>query len=249
VSLSANPIAKDEALVLRWFPVTDTSRVVIWFTSNYGRISTLIKGSQRPKSWMLGQYDLFYTCELLFYERANEDLHLIRECSAINARASLRTNWRACAAASFVSDVLYRISPPMAVSGELYQLATLTLEQLANGHTNPALLFWFELNVLQDLGLAPDLTNQSHAPMVFDYQSGRSIPAADNANPESLPLSAGCLSLLRNLLEINTPEKATRLRLQPEQLREISRHLDRFSEWHLDLRLPSRSRALDILSR
>ena len=112
MSLLSDPVVSDEALVLRWFPVTDTSRVVVWFTARHGRISTLIKGSQRPKSWLLGQYDLFYTCELLFYAKANEDLHMIRECAPLAPRSGLRQNWRACAAASFVADLLYRISPP-----------------------------------------------------------------------------------------------------------------------------------------
>ena len=249
MSLLAAPIVKDEALVLRWFPVTDSSRVVVWFTSEHGRISTLIKGSQRPKSWLLGQYDLFYTCELLFYAKANEDLHLIRECSPLLRRPGLRSNWRACAGASFVADLLYRISPPMAVAGELYALATQTLAQLEAGQINPALLFWFELKVLADLGLAPDLNQESRSPAVFDYRSGRSLPADQNANPESLPLSAGCLSLLRNLLEMETPEQAVRLRLQTDQTREIARHLDRFCEWHLDLKLPSRAKALELMLR
>ncbi|MDF3129990.1 DNA repair protein RecO [Kiritimatiellaeota bacterium B1221] len=249
MSLLAAPIVKDEALVLRWFPVTDSSRVVVWFTTKYGRISTLIKGSQRPKSWLLGQYDLFYTCELLFYARSNEDLHMIRECYPINRRPAFRNNWRACAGASFVSDLLYRISPPMAVANELYTFATQTLDHLEAGNINPALLFWFELKVLDDLGLAPDLSQDFPHPFVFDYRSGRPLPTDQNIHPESLPLSRGCLSLLRNFLEMDSPEQAIRLRLQTDQIREISRHLDRFSEWHLDLRLPSRAKALELMIR
>ncbi len=249
MSLLADPIVKDEALVLRWFPVTDSSRVVVWFTSEHGRISTLIKGSMRPKSWMLGQYDLFYTCELLFYAKANEDLHLIRECSPLIPRPGLRKNWRACAGASFVADLLYRISPPRAAAGELYTFATQTLNQLEAGQINPALLFWFELKVLDDLGLAPDLTQNVNSPAVFDYRAGRNLSAEQSANPESRPLSNGCLSLLRNFLEMDSPEQAVRLRLQTDQIREISRHLDNFSEWHLDLRLPSRAKALELMIR
>lgn len=248
MSLLADPVVKDEALVLRWFPVTDSSRVVVWFTAEHGRISTLIKGSQRPKSWMLGQYDLFYTCELLFYAKAKEDLHLIRECAILEARPELRRNWRACAGASFVADLLYRIAPPMAAAGEIYRLAQQTLGQLTQGQIHPALLFWFELKVLEDLGLSPDLSSPSGGEMVFDYRSGRSLPAEENANPEALPLSAGCLSALRNLAQIPDAEKTLRLRLQTDQVREISRHLDRFCAWHLDLRLPSRGHALDLMA-
>ncbi|WFB35454.1 DNA repair protein RecO [Kiritimatiellota bacterium B12222] len=249
MSLLSDPIVADEAIVLRWFPVTDSSRIVVWFTSRYGRISTLIKGSQRPKSWILGQYDLFYTCELLFYSRANEDLHLIRECSPIHPRSGLRHNWRACAGASYVADVLYRISPPLVAAGEIYALAQTTLNQLNAGSENPALLFWFELKVLADLGISPDLSLLIKGPVLFDYAEGRVVHAHKDAHPQASHLSGGCLSVLRALSEIDDPSKVSRLRLQPGQLRELARHLSAFSAWHLDLTLPSRNRAIELMTR
>ncbi len=249
MSLLSDPVVSDEALVLRWFPVTDTSRVVVWFTARHGRISTLIKGSQRPKSWLLGQYDLFYTCELLFYAKANEDLHMIRECAPLAPRSGLRQNWRACAAASFVADLLYRISPPLAAAAEIYKLATDTLDQLHLGQTNPALLFWFELKVLADLGLAPNLQTDSDGPWVFDFQEGRICPAGQEKNTHAHPVTAGSLFALRALADVPLAEKCARLRLQPQQIKEITRLLASFSEWHLDLSLPSRHRAMELLMR
>lgn len=249
MSLLADPILKDTALALRWFPVTDSSRVVVWFTASHGRISTLIKGSQRPKSWLLGQYDLFYTCELLFYAKANEDLHLIRECSPLSPRPGLRQNWRACAGASFVADLLYRVNQPGIAAPQLFAHACLTLDLLAGGQNNPALLFWFELKVLEDLGLAPDLNGGNSEVNEFDYRAGRVCPAGTAAHAETLPLSGGCLSALRALSEMEQPGPAVRLRLQTDQVHEITRHLDRFSEWHLELRLPSRAKALDLMLR
>lgn len=249
LSLLSDPIVKDQALVLRWFPVTDTSRVVVWFTSNHGKISTLIKGSQRSKSWVLGQYDLFYTCELLFYGKANEDLHLIRECSPIHDRSSLRTNWKACASASFVSDLLYRISPPLASAKELYQLAEKTLDALISQPSNPALLFWFEFKVLSDLGVYPDLSFENKGRAVFDYKEGKVFPAGNEKNLHALPLTAGSLSAMRKLVSMDTPERTSRIKLQMDQAKEIANHLDRFSEWHLDLHLSSRNKALELLLR
>lgn len=198
---------------------------------------------------MLGQYDLFYTCELLFYANAKEDLHLIRECSPVNTRSLLRTNWRACAGASFVSDLLYRISPPLASAGELYRLAEITLNALGSRPPTPALLFWFELKVLADLGVYPDLDCGTSQNTVFDYQAGRVLPSGSETSPQSLPITAGSLSAMRKLVSLETPDRISRLRLQSGQVREIASHLDKFSQWHLDLHLPSRSKALELFER
>lgn len=237
-------ILKDHGIVLRWYPVTDTSRIVIWFTAEHGRVATLVRGSQRPKSWVLGQYDLFYTCELLFYARAKEDLHPLRECSPLEPRTAFRNDWKACAAASYVCDLLSRLTPPRAAAPVLYHQATRTLDLLAARGASAALLFWFELQALRDLGLTPDVSGEPREGVVFDVSRGKIIPQSPSAAPDAAPISPGAILCLQQLLGQSDPSRATRLRLLPKQVNELAGHLDRFTSWHLDLDLRSRSRAL-----
>jgi len=242
----ANPIARDTGLALRWFPVTDTSRIVVWFTLEHGKLSTLIRGSQRPKSWMLGQFDLFYTCEVLFYTRAREDLHLLRECSPLTPRAPFRTNWKACAAASFVADLLYRIPPPGAAAPDLYRLAERTLDLMSTAPVSPVLMFWFELQLYRRLGIEPGISDAPNGPFHFDYRQGRI--GSRPVDGESAPVREGTKAILQHLLAADQPEPALRLRLLPAQTREIAGHLDRFSQWHLDRTLDSRHHALSWIA-
>jgi len=72
-------IEKQTAVVLKISPFSETSRVVSWMTASAGKISTIIKGSQRSKSAFLGQYDLFYACEILFYRSPRGTLHILKE--------------------------------------------------------------------------------------------------------------------------------------------------------------------------
>lgn len=242
------PILKDHGIVLRWYPVTDTSRIVIWFTEKHGRVATLARGSQRPKSWVLGQYDLFYTCEVLFYARAREDLHPLRECYPLEQRERFRREWRACAGASFVCDLLSRLTPSREAAPLLYQQATRTLDLLhAEGPSAP-LLFWFELQALRDLGVLPDLSAETQPGLQFDVASGRIRSGSDAAGTESQPITPGTLTCLRQLTELTVPDRVKRLRLLPEQIRELAGHLNRFTSWHLDLDLRSRSHALNALT-
>lgn len=242
-------IARDLALTLKWFPVTGSSRVVVWFTRHHGRLSTLIKGAQRPKSWTLGQYDYFYTCELLFYRRASEDLHIFKECAPLKRRGGLRQNWRGCAAASHIADLLYRVSPPLAVSAPLFDLTSLVLDCLAAGEKSPALLFWYELQLLRELGVAPDLSGKPSGEVHFAYEEGRVVSGKPPSSSRAAPLSGGVLALMRRLLEIPSPMEIQRLRLMPGQVQEMSAHLERFTAWHLDLPMPSRDLALEFMTR
>ena len=44
-------------IILRVFPLTETSVVVHWFTSDKGRIATVAKGARRPKSNFQGKLE------------------------------------------------------------------------------------------------------------------------------------------------------------------------------------------------
>ena len=81
----AGETTKTEAICLRISPWSTTSHIVTWLTP-VGVVATSVKGAVRPKSAFLGQYDLFYTCELIYYARTKGELHAIREASAFDAR-------------------------------------------------------------------------------------------------------------------------------------------------------------------
>ncbi|MCL2104026.1 MAG: recombination protein O N-terminal domain-containing protein, partial [Kiritimatiellaeota bacterium] len=83
-------IIKTEAVALQIRPWSKTSHIVTWLTPGHGCVVTAVKGACRPKSAFLGQYDLFYTCELLFYRRERGGIHAIRECTPLRRRDPLR---------------------------------------------------------------------------------------------------------------------------------------------------------------
>ena len=87
----AGEIIKTTGTVLAIHPWSRTSHVVAWLTPDHGVVSTLVKGAVRAKSAFLGQYDLFYTCDLLYYARASGDLHALREVTPRAMRVMRRT--------------------------------------------------------------------------------------------------------------------------------------------------------------
>ena len=148
-------ILKDEAIALRVYPFGNTSQIAVWLSRTYGKLATLAKGSQRGKSPFLGQFDLFYTCELLFYAREQRQLHVLKECAPLETRAAFRADWRACAAASYAAGALDRAVPFGPAPAGHYLLLEGVLDQLAARTPGPAFLPRFELLLLQELGLLP----------------------------------------------------------------------------------------------
>jgi DNA repair protein RecO len=180
-------IVQTQAIVLQIRPWSRTSHMVTWLTPGHGRIVTSVKGACRPKSAFLGQYDLFYTCDLLFYRREHEGVHAIRECAPVGLREPLRRRWRHAAAAGYLCDLTARVAAGQHEAAALFALLTHALDLLAaedgEGRPGPpdlrALVLWYEVHLLRLLGLLPDLATCPHchpperAWLRFSLPSGR----------------------------------------------------------------------------
>jgi DNA repair protein RecO (recombination protein O) len=156
--MAHHPIAKTDAIPLRVTPFSNTSQIVTWLTPTHGKLATVIKGAYRPKQMGAGEYDIGYRCELLFYEYAKNGLHNFRECTALDRRRTCRGDWQRTAAISYICRLVADATPDGAHMPELYRLTddVLTgLDQIPPPHDT--LLLWFELQLLELLGLAPRL--------------------------------------------------------------------------------------------
>ena len=149
-------IAKTEAIPIRIATYGGTSHIVTWLTPEYGKISTAIKGAQRPKRVGGGQYDLGYLCELLFYERESNGLHTFKDCVALEPRISLRGKWRETALLSYFCLLTGNGTFPSVQNPVLYQKLILALQALDRPPLMQPML-WFELQLLSLHGTAPQL--------------------------------------------------------------------------------------------
>ncbi|HBA83616.1 MAG TPA: DNA repair protein RecO [Verrucomicrobia bacterium] len=251
-------ILKTTAIVLRYAPFSNTSRMVSWLSPDYGKITTTIKGSQRPKSMFLGQYDLFYTCELLFYAHEHRQSHIIRECTPLKTRDRFRQDWNACAVASYLTDLIARISPADAPHPELFELLDSGLDFLAESGATESFVFWFELRLLDRLGLTPRLQNCMDCArdltagvqgMGFSYARGGILcPACAREKHSSvLPLAPDILAMLRGWQRARTAQNAVTIQHTSRQVQKVSGLLGIFLGYHLDTALNSRTIAFDIL--
>lgn len=251
-------IVRTQAVVLDLEPLSNTSRRVVWLTRDYGRVTTIIKGAQRPKSFFLGQYDYFYTCELLFYRRGSGLLRTARECSPIKTRSALRRNWPAAAAASYLAGLSRAASPPEAPHPRLFALLDQTLDHLAAHPPAPALLAWFELALLAISGLSPRLDNclvcgrdirLGSKNQHFAYARGGLLcPAC--AKHEKTParrVTPDVLAALRAWQRSPTPTVPLRTRITPRQMDSLLALVGHMLAYHLELAPPGRRIAVELI--
>lgn len=156
----ASPLLKSFAICLNVRPFSKTSQMVTWLTLDHGRVTTPVKGAQRPKSAFIGRYDVGYTCELVFYARERNGVHHIRECTPILLREGIRASWRAAEAAAYACDLTLRTAQPGMANPGLFRILGNLLDTLpaCAPHEATLALLWFESNLLRAVGLGPDFS-------------------------------------------------------------------------------------------
>jgi DNA repair protein RecO (recombination protein O) len=197
-------------LILRTRPLTETSLIVLWLTPNLGRIATVAKGARRAKSPFAGKLDLFYLADFSFSRSRRSELHTLREVSLRESHRALRQDLgrlqQACYCAALVEQATETETP---LPG-LLDLVLGLLSHLVALPPQAQTVFAFELQLLNELGLSPNL--------------------------ESSKLNPGTKRILTSLAENDWPVIA-RLKPSPAQVVELWQFLHGFLIYHLD-RIP-----------
>ena len=177
----AGEIVKTKGICLALHPWSRTSHIVKWLTPD-GPVACHVKGAARPKSAFLGQYDLNYTCEVLYYARARGELHALRECSPLDLREGLRGDYRALALADYMRAQCAALAPHGPDCAPWLALLGGALDALCSRKNECAdylrTLLAFELGVLRLSGLYPEMEADSGC---FALRGERTMPVSREA--------------------------------------------------------------------
>jgi DNA repair protein RecO (recombination protein O) len=150
-------IERATGVVLRVRPLTDTSLIVHWLTRDLGRLAAVAKGARRPKSPFRGQIDLFYLTDLTFSRSRRSELHTLREARLLETHASLRQNLDYLRQASYCAALIEQTTELETPLPALFGHFTGFLAQLPKQPAQPQAIFAFEMKLLEELGLKPNL--------------------------------------------------------------------------------------------
>lgn len=232
-------IIKTQGIVLAIYPWSRTSHIVHWLTPDHGLVMTSVKGAVRPKSAFLGQYDLFYTCELLYYSRSAGALHALREVAPLNLREALRGRWRETALAGYAAVLLEQVLTSSTEMQSAWDFLNQFLDQLTEDAFSPPLLarlVHMEMEVLRLAGLAPNFAafNRRLAWNAFSIDRGCCGEGA-----RTVRLS------LQTLHALERPDART---TSPQALQEAIRFLGFFLSFHIEMPPDIRRNIVKLLS-
>jgi DNA repair protein RecO (recombination protein O) len=210
-------IERTTGVVLRVRPLTETSLIVHWLTRDFGRMAAVAKGARRPKSPFRGQIDLFYLTDISFSRSRRSDLHTLREARLLESHAGLRLDLGCVRQASYCAGLIEQTTELDTPLPELFQQFTGFLRQLTRQPPRPEAIFAFEIKLLEELGLKPNLAGSN--------------------------LTGGARQIFEKFLTTDWPA-VFQLRLSAAQVAELRLFLHGFLIYHLEKIPRGRNRAL-----
>ena len=206
-------------IILRTRPLTDTSLIVNWLTPEQGRVSTAAKGARGNKSPFRGKLDLFYEADFSYSPSRRSDLHALREVSLRETHAPLRQELPYLQQASYAAALIEQTTEKETPLPAIFELMRHFLISLPQRPPQPRNVFAFELKLLNELGLNPDLAQAR--------------------------LSAGVKQVIHTLVEGDWP-RIFELKPTAAQANELRRFLHGFLIFHLGKIPKQRAAAIQL---
>jgi DNA repair protein RecO (recombination protein O) len=208
-------------IILRTYPLTETSLLVNWLTFDLGRLATVAQGGRRPKSPFRGKLDLFYLADFSFAPSRRSSLHGLRELSLRETNSGLRCHLTYLQQASYCATLIERTTETETPLPDIASLFAGLLEHLPKRTPHGATVFAFEIKLWSLLGLSPDI--------------------------QASCLSLGAKRILLKLLELDWPA-LSRIQFQALQYSELSNYLERHLTHQLGGAPRGRNQALGHLA-
>lgn len=222
---------KTDGLILRVTDFSETSRIVVLFTRDFGKISALAKGGRRLKGPFESALDLLSNCRVVFLRKASSGLDLLTEAQLIQRFRPQEKDLTCLYGGYYLAELLLGLTEDYDPHPELYLTALETLEALGNSELARRALLRFQLVLLREIGQLPDFEACAGCgePLlegsVFGFwvsQGGLICPTCQREDFSHVTIHAGSAAALR-LLANGGDQVWRRLELSPQQNKEMQR--------------------------
>ena len=154
-------IIKTKAIVLRSRRMGETSKLMTFYTEEYGKLKSVARGARKPKSKYGAALELLSEVQIICYWRDNRDLQTLTECDILRTFPNLTADLQRLAFASAGCELIERLTIDGEPNPRLYQCLMGLLCGLNEVDLDQAeSLFWyFQLRLATALGYHPQLAS------------------------------------------------------------------------------------------
>jgi DNA repair protein RecO (recombination protein O) len=150
-------IEKASALVIRQADWSESSRVVTWFSREFGKLATIAKGAKRLKGPFEAALDLLARCEVVILRKSSGSLDILTEAKLQKRFTPATNNLGHLYGGYYLAELLDGLCEEDQPHPRLFDAAIATLDSLESEGNLALTVAKFELELLRDLGHLPEL--------------------------------------------------------------------------------------------
>ena len=139
-------------IILRVRPLTETSLIVHWLTTKYGRLGTVANGARRIKSPFRGKLDLLFEGGFSFHRSRKSNLHTLREVNIDATHSFLRDDIPRLQLLAYATRFIEKATEPENALPGIYAIFSTLLAHLDTHPTRPALVYALEIKISLAIG-------------------------------------------------------------------------------------------------
>ncbi len=211
------PLLSSEALVLRHYPLRETSLIVSFFTREFGKVRAVARGARGEKSPLRGSLEPLSRVHIVFSGKEASELMNLRSCDLLEVFKCLWTELRAMEGALRLARLLDALLRERGPEPAIFSGFLLALRAINSGGEVRSLSAVFILRLLKALGYGPRAESCIRCGKglegggVLSREEGV-ILCPSCGRGQGMALSPGALRFTRRALELSQ-KAALRLRL------------------------------------
>ena len=196
---------KAHALVIRLVDFSETSRVVTFYTREFGKLGAMAKGGRRLRGPFAGALDLLSVCRIVLIRKHSDSLDLLTEAELVKGFAPQRNSLQVLYAGYYVAELLQELTHDSDPHPQLFDITVDLLRMLEAGVDFRLVLRRFELSILRETGHMPHLNGcvscaaglSDSRPVLFSPVAGGVVcSACVRSAGATVRLSAGSVKVL-----------------------------------------------------
>ncbi len=150
-------LIKTEAIILKTMKYRDTSKIVTFYTKEYGKLKGIAKGARTAKNKFGSALEPMTFSMLVIYKKEPRDLHLISQCDAIDSFKNLTEDLDRMTTALGVIELVNQVTHDEERNPVLFALLSEILSALNSSSKNYlSYLYAFRLRLASLFGYAPN---------------------------------------------------------------------------------------------
>jgi DNA repair protein RecO len=232
-------IVTTEAIVLHSRRYGDTSRIVVLFTRDLGKVSVVARGARTPKSAFGSALEPLTRSRATIYHRRNRDLHTISSAECLTPGAWKNATYEHMRTAMGVCELVLRTQAEESPARDIYDLLSGSLTEIEGVQEDDCYVkgLRFGLHLADAMGFGMSLLPVTEGVAVkLSLDDGIARP--ESASGIRLSISAYLwLTYAADVATVPVPDPK---RVSDADKRELDALMSLYFSYHLDRRVASR---------